>query len=616
MKRLLSLLLVAILILPCLLAGCNGNDAVEETTKRTPPQSTIIGDPNPEESNNDNPEDTTLPEEPIKEPLELTSVTIVGGNTPAEQTAVSELGKYLEQKGVSVGENGFPITVLIDSSLGDDAYLVTATVGEGKDEGLIIAGGNGRGVLYGVYGFLERYANVRFFTPDLEVCEPGDVIIDDGILLEHTPVFELRQTDWYRWMPEDSRHDWATKNGINLISGWNSTWGEELGGSLGYAPGLFVHTIGKLAELKVDYPATAPNPCLTDETVYNTVLANVRKTLEQYPDSKIVSISQNDNTTYCKCENCSAIVAEEGSQAGLFLRFVNRIAEELAPDYPDLTIDTLAYRDTLQAPKITKPAPNVCVRLCTITCHFNHAITKYDCSACTNFRNAIKKWSAICENIYIWDYTTNYAYYLSPFPNFHVLRENMQFFAKHNVKGVYEQGNASSPSGEFGELRAYLIAKLLMNPYMSKEEYDTHMKEFLAAYYGAGWESILAYIDALTMCAKVSSAGMGIYSHPLTVISQSGVATMKDTFNGYWDTAEALAGDRLEYVQRSRWQLRYLLLFVEPNREDAEQLIQDVEGNGTHWSEQFDVLLWYVYDERFSLLDQYPNTWFTDPSKK
>ena len=91
---------------------------------------------------------------------------------------------------------------------------------------------------------------------------------------------------------------------------------------------------------------------------------------------------------------------------------------------------------------------------------------------------------------------------------------------------------------------------------------------------------------------------------------------MKDTFNGYWDTAEALAGDRLEYVQRSRWQWRYLLLFVEPNREDAEQLIQDVEGNGTHWSEQFDVLLWYVYDERFSLLDQYPNTWFTDPSKK
>ena len=613
MKRLLSLLLVAILILPCLLAGCNGNDAVEETTKRTPPQSTIIGDSNPEESNNDNPEDTTLPEEPIKEPLELTSVSIVGGNTPAEQTAVSELGKYLEQKGVSVGERGFPITLLIDSSLGDDAYLVTATVGEGKDEGLIIAGGNGRGVLYGVYGFLERYANVRFFTPDLEVCEPGDVIIEDGILLEHTPVFEMRQTDWYNWMDETTRHTWAAKVGINIMSGWRPSWDESLGGSLSYAPGLFVHTIGKLSEYNT---ANDPNPCLTDENIYNKVLENLRKVLEENPDTKIVSVSQNDKKAHCKCDNCMAILKEDVNPSGILLRFVNRIAEDLAPDYPDLIIETLAYQYTLQAPKVTKAAPNVRIRVCSIDCHFNHPITTMDCKSCSNFRTAIRAWGAICNSVYVWDYTTNYSYFLATFPNFHILRANMQFFAKNNVKGVYEQGNASSPSGEFGELRAYLISKLLMNPYMSLEEYDAHMNEFLAAYYGEGWENILNYINAFTQYAKLSSQGMGIYSHPLTVLSKDGLANMKDTFNGYWDAAEALAGDRLEYVQRSRWQLRYLLLFVEPNREDAEQLIQDVEGNGTHWSEQFDVLLWYVYDERFSLLDQYPNTWFTDPSKK
>ena len=41
------------------------------------------------------------------------------------------------------------------------------------------------------------------------------------------------------------------------------------------------------------------------------------------------------------------------------------------------------------------------------------------------------------------------------------------------------------------------------------------------------------------------------------------------------DAAEELAGDRLEYVQRSRWQLRFLSLFTHPSEEAAKQLIAD-----------------------------------------
>ena len=289
---------------------------------------------------------------------------------------------------------------------------------------------------------------------------------------------------------------------------------------------------------------------------------------------------------------------------------MNRIAAEVAKQYPDVTIDTLAYNYSLPAPKVTKPAENVCIRLSTINCHFNHAIKNADCYGCSQFRKAIKEWGAICENIYVWDYSTNYRYYIATFPNFHVLRENMKFYAENNVKGIFVQGNATGPSGEFGELRAYLISKLLMNPYMSKAEYDTHMNEFLAAYYGAGWENILKYIDSYTLYAKYSIEGMGIYSSPLTVLSKKGLADEKDKYNALWDAAEAAAGDRLEYVQRSRLQLRYLLLFVEPNKEDALKLIEEVEGNKIYWRENWPKLLWYVYDDDNALLDKTPNNWF------
>ena len=611
MKRILLFLLIATLLMPCIMTGCKENDTPSDTTPpKTAPEVTTPEVTTPEETTPEGGEDV-----PPDNTLKLTKVSVWFGDTPAEETAANELKKYLLKKGVEItSEDGFPIILCIDEALGNDAFRVTATLGEGKEEGLLIEGGNGRGVLYGVYQFLEKYADVRYFTPELEVCEEGTVSFPDGVLIDYTPVFELRQTDWYRWMSDAEGFAFSVKSGVNLISGWTPTWGEEFGGSLSYAPSMFVHTIGKLAELDTPYPATAPNPCLTDETIYQTVLKNVLAVLEANPDARIISVSQNDNEKHCACDNCKAIEAEESSASGPLIRFVNRIANAIAEDYPNVTVDTLAYKYTQKAPKVTKPAPNVCVRLCTITCHFNHPLTSTTCKTCQSFCNDIVAWSEICDNIYIWDYTTNYSYYLASFPNFHVLRENMKFFADHNVKGVFEQGNASGPSGEFGELRAYLIGKLFMDPYMSKTEYYAHMDEFLAAYYGEGWKNIRQYINLLAQYANISSNGMGIYSYPFTVMHKDTYASMAEKINGWWDAAEEAAGDRLEAVQRSRWQVRYMLLFSNPNAEEAAKLAAEVEANGTKWSEQFPKLLWYVYE--YNLFEQSPDKWFTDPSTK
>ena len=586
MKRFLSLLLIVTLLTPCLLTGCTENlhpvvTTFEEVTENTTPEETTPEQTPPEETTPSEGEDA-LPEGQKK----LTAVTITSGDTPAELTAAQDLQKYLTKKGVDANaQNGFPISLSIDASLGDDAYRVTATVGEGKTEGLSIIGGNGRGILYGVYEFLEKYADVRFFTPELEVCEKGDVIISDGISIDYTPTFELRQTDWYRWKTDDLGYSWSVKNGINIVNGWNNyTWGEDLGGCLSYAPSMFVHTIGKLAELDTPYPANVANPCLTDETIYNTVLKNVRSVLAQYPDSKILSVSQNDNHGYCKCENCEAIAKEEGSPAGTLLRFVNRIANDIAADYPGVTIDTLAYQYTQTPPKITKPAENVCIRLSTITCHFNHPLTTTSCKTCETFCKALEDWSSICDNIYIWDYTTNYSYYLATFPNFHVMRDNMKLFAQNNVKGVYAQGNASGPSGEFGELRAYLLAKLTMYPYMTEEEYYAHMDEFLAAYYGGGWTYIRSYIDQLSLFA-IDGPGHTIYHAPFTAVSEYLYRAMEYGINRWWNLAEKEAGDRLEYVKRSRLHWRYMELMLHPDEDKARALVEEVEGLGMAWRE-------------------------------
>ena len=582
--RILSLFLV----LSCLFTGCTQSQNQDETTPASAESlSTTPKETAPEVTT---PEETHAPEEDIVVPeptKELVAVTIVAGETEAEQFAAAELQKHLEIKGVSVEADAFPITLSIDSALGDDSYRIegaaNVTDEQNGDEYINIIGGNSRGVIYGVVRFLEDYAGTRFFTYELETHTPDPVAVPQSILIDYQPVFEYRDTNWNVVLNDPA---FCAKIGMN---GYHGNITDDIGGCIVYGEDLFVHTLGWLTETSYPYPKFDVNPCLALNTPQGQenlakVIKNVRKALEKDPTIDIVSVSQNDTKAHCECDACLAIEAEEGSPAGTLLRFVNAVAENLEADYPNLTIDTLAYKYTRKAPTKTVPRENVCVRLCSIECHFNHPLTTESCETCSAFRHDLIEWGKICDNIYIWDYNTNFSYYLSFFPNLHVLRENMQLFADNNVKGVFCHGNMEGPSGEFGELRAYLLTKLMMYPYMTEEEYYAHMDEFLAAYYGAGWENIRAYIDQLSLVA-LPGAGQTIYHDPFCAISTTLYRALERAIIKWWDAAEAEAGDRLEYVQRSRLHCRYTYLMMHPNAEESEKLINEVEGLGMAWRE-------------------------------
>ena len=605
MIKFLSFLLAVVLLLTAL-TGCKDKTPAQTTPVDNIPTETTPKETSPEATT---PEATTPGEADPTVPVPtktLTAVSITSGDTPTEQLAAAELQKHLEIKGVAIELSGLPITLLVDQTLGDDCYRIEGSVNVSEEqrgeEYVNIIGGNGRGVFYGVVRFLEEYAGTRFFTYEFETHTADPVTLPETILIEYTPVFEFRSKSWTAMTTDPL---FCVKSGVN---GFVGSITDDMGGIITYGSGLFVHTFGVLTETDYPYPGYAPNPCLALDTAIGQenlakVIKNLRAVLEKDPTVNIVSVSQNDTEVHCECENCLAIEKEEGSPAGVLLRFINAVADDLALDYPDLIIDTLAYKYTRKAPLITKPRDNVCIRLCSIECHFNHPLTTENCSVCSAFRYDLVEWSKICENIYIWDYTTDFSYYISFFPNLHVLRENMQFFADHNVKGMFEQGNGQGLSGEFGELRAYLLAKLMMYPYMTEEEYYAHMDEFLAAYYGAGWKNIRSYIDQVSSLALLGP-GHTIYHQPFTAVNENFYRVIEDGVTKWWNKAEELAGDRLEYVQRSRLHWRYMQLMLHPDATKAAELIAEVEGLGMAWKEGR-----YHVNIEESNLNQGPGRW-------
>ena len=579
MKKLLILVLVAALLLPCLLTACNPSQKPEEITleQNTTPEVTT-----PE------PDDSIVPE---VETMKLTSIKVTTGDTQSEIFAGAELMAYLSKQNVTVAEDGFPISISIDPTLDEDGFLIEASFEENR--GMTFKGSNERGVLYAVYRFLEKFAGFRYFTPELETFTPGDVVIPEGVVMDYAPVMSTaRRLTWY-YTGRDA--EWCVKNGI---SGCDTTLDAMHGGpSLNYGS-MFVHTIGPLYETTYPYPTYTSNPCLTDPEILATVIKNVRKELEKNPAMNIISVSQTDVESWCLCPNCARIAEEEGSYAGVWVRFVNTIAEDIAEDYPNVIVDTLAYKHTQTPPKITKPRENVCIRLCSIECCFTHALDDPNCPDNKKFHDDLVGWGKICDNIHVWDYTTNFHYYISTFANLFTIRENMRFYAENNVVSMFPQGNSQGWSGEFGELRAYLLAKLMWNPYMSEEEYNRHMNEFLEAYYGAGWTFVREYIDITSRLAKNGGykldgnenptnavCGQGIYDHPLTVITRQEYFNYELRFDECWTLAEELAGDRKEFVHRSALQWRLAKLYLHPNATEAAAFIAEAKALGVVWKE-------------------------------
>lgn len=249
--------------------------------------------------------------------------------------------------------------------------------------------------------------------------------------------------------------------------------------------------------------------CTTNPQLRDFIVERVRAWLRETPDAAIVSVSQNDWHGACLCDRCRALDQQEGTHAASVLALANYVAEKIAPEFPQVAIDTLAYQYTRKAPKTLRPRPNVIVRLCSIECNF---AVPLEHPANQAFAADLRDWSRLSQRLYIWDYTTNFAHYVLPHPNWFSLGPNMRFFHRHGVRGVFEQGAYQSNGAEMAELRAWVLARLLWNPYQDDRKL---IKEFLNGYYGpAAARYIWQYMRLMHREAR--NFNLTCYTNPLT----------------------------------------------------------------------------------------------------
>ncbi|MDP4213198.1 MAG: DUF4838 domain-containing protein [Bacteroidota bacterium] len=456
--------------------------------------------------------------------------------------------------------------------LGKDGLYIRNT---GKR--LVIAGGTGKGVLYGVYTFLEEYMGCRKYSSKVSYVPSRKTIVLNSIHDIQIPAFTYRE-DFYPDAYDPEYMDWH-----KLDSHFG---GHDSGNEWGY----WVHTAnqfvsaGEFGKTHPEYfsfyqgrrhpeadPSGSPEAqlCWTNPDILDIVCKRLKSAIGENPVPQYWSVSQNDNTNYCRCPDCSrldSIHAAPGARMysthrdsysatgmGSLLPFINQVADR----FPDKTISTLAYQYTRVPPVGIVPRKNVNIMLCNIESPRNVPIEIGD----TAFCHDLNGWARLTGNIIIWDYVVQFRNLVSPFPNLRTLKPNLQYLHSKGVQAIFEEANPEK-GGEFAELRAYLIAKLLWNPDL---DVNRLMDDFLSGYYGHASKMIRAYIDLLHDQMEKSGVKLGIYQTPVeekeTFLSDSLIRIYTELFN---QAEKAVAGspEILRRVKTARLPLEYAILEI------------------------------------------------------
>ena len=453
--------------------------------------------------------------------------------SPVEKYAAEELQGFLKQvtgvklsvasdaaplpaKAILLGETKYSLALLSGGrdgarpsrcgefdpkTLGSDGFRLAA-----RPPHLVAYGSAKRGALYAAYEILETYAGCRWYASWHSVVPKKSGVSVPGTLDDvQKPAFAMRQSFWY----DINRHrDLAARLRVN---GYNHTSGDvdaKYGGdSFRFGGGLgSCHTFEGLLPQSVyfdkhpEYYSLVKGKrlrgrtqlCLTNPDVLRIVTSNVLERIRKDPGAKFYGVSQNDWYNYCECEKCAAIDAEEESHAGTMVRFVNAVAEAVEKEFPDAIIETLAYQYTRKPPKKTRLRRNVMPCLCTIECDFTRPIPESPYAEDKSFMQDICGWKTQTDQLYLWDYVTEFQNFPLPFPNVYALKGNLQFFRDNNVKEIFEQGDHIGRHAAFAELKGWLLAKLMWNPELDVKPL---IDDFFAGYYGKAAPFIREYFE-------------------------------------------------------------------------------------------------------------------------
>ena len=319
-----------------------------------------------------------------------------------------EVGEKVKVEGQGQ-ERSIPICIGVDAKLPEEGFEIDV-----KSDRVTVTGADARGVLYGCYEVLKRWAGMRW----LEQGDQGEYCVLAGRTIA-APVGKVAESPELAWRtfwaedPEDWL--WAARNNMQVnLHPWNISrprkgypyTAEELaayslpvsghclspmlcGGNdsrktFEAHPEYFCLINGKRTMSNGGY---GPNPCTSNPAVLDLIASNIVKALDQAktPLATMAVIGNDDSMQWCECDSCRALDPKEtagsprGKRADRYWWTVNEIARRVWARRPDAKLGGWAYQDFWLPPVKVKPDPRLGLMLSFNDQCWRHAVDDPKC---------------------------------------------------------------------------------------------------------------------------------------------------------------------------------------------------------------------------------------------
>jgi len=390
--------------------------------------------------------------------------------------------------------------------LGPDGFILRAKGGM-----LVAAGKNHRGTVYAVYRLLERLG-CRFYARELEVVPttagvtisaPLDVVDSAGFewraMLGTIPTMKCSLSPG-EWEASVAGVDVPKMMAFPKGGFWHHTMGFLLPAKpLAETHPEYLALVGK--DRKVDEPAVQQY-CLSNPELLQAMTGKVLDWIASDPDKLYYPVHYGDVVKFCECDKCKAMYEEKGSVTDTVIWFDNQIAKVVGEKYPGKFVTILAYHSTRTPPKNVKPEPNLLIIFCAIVeCQarpWSHPVNM-KLNVCKDLEEWIRLHPLGPKGIMTFDYPTTYHYAGYTYPALYAFVDNIRYYHKLGLRGVYVCGLGSWKHLE--HVYSYVIPRIMWQP---DQDMGALIDEFCNAWYGSAAKPMRDYVELLHRSAMES----------------------------------------------------------------------------------------------------------------
>ncbi|MDD4016404.1 MAG: DUF4838 domain-containing protein [Kiritimatiellae bacterium] len=216
-----------------------------------------------------------------------------------------------------------------------------------------------------------------------------------------------------------------------------------------------VHKGKRITKLPHENAACHWQPCYSNPRTAEIAAANILKYLREHPDTPSIGLGINDNGGFCECENCAQANGAEGrgrNKSEVYFKWVNRVAEAVAKEFPHVYFGLLAYSQTYIPPSFSLHKNVVPVL----------TIDLYSCvdpDVMAKHKKTIAEWSAKASVLGVWDYCWGNKYYL-PRVYFTLHAEMLKFLHDHHCRAYFAENEfVNAMDGP----KMYLVSRLMQD---------------------------------------------------------------------------------------------------------------------------------------------------------